>query len=179
MAESGERPLAQARRGLFELYRARGETVWIEAVGSSMLPSIVDGDWLLVQFGHGRPAIGEIVVFSLGGQIVVHRVVRRRRAGGTLVAKGDARLDFDAPVHQDQVLGIVRAVRTGADGPAVDRACGGARAAAAAVLSAAVADVASSARRLPAPLERLLLRLAARPLRIALGLVVGPGGRGG
>jgi hypothetical protein len=164
--------LVPARRGLFELYRTRGASVWIEAVGSSMQPSIRDGDWLLLDFAACEAKIGEIVFFPLGQRLVVHRVIRRSLRDGAWVleTKGDARLDVDPPVHATDVLGVVRAVRAGEHGTATSAACCGARAITLATLSTTIARATSFTRRLPEPLGRPLRRIARTPTRIALDL---------
>jgi hypothetical protein len=64
------------------------------------------------------PAVGDVVAFVAGGQIVVHRVVHRGSAGaarGHLVTLGDATLVPDPPVHETSLLGAVTGVRA-ADG---------------------------------------------------------------
>jgi signal peptidase I len=149
----------QARRGLFELYRSQGASVWIEATGSSMSPAIGEGDWLLVDFAAGTTAVGEIVVYPLGEAIVVHRVVRRTGENGnrTIATKGDARVGLDPPLPEKQVLGVVRAVRYGEDGEPDERLCSGPRAVAVARLSA----VGGPAGRLSRGLARITLRLVA------------------
>jgi signal peptidase I len=103
-----------ARRGLFEHYRARGTSTWVEVSGSSMRPSFGDGSWLLVDFGAREAKVGEVVLFPLGDTLVAHRVIRRRRTlrGWMLRTKGDACRGPDPPVASKDVLGVVRAVRS-------------------------------------------------------------------
>ena len=45
----------RARLELFRRYREQRARTWIEAIGSSMLPSIREGDWLLVDFAASEP----------------------------------------------------------------------------------------------------------------------------
>jgi hypothetical protein len=93
--------IEEARRGLFEVYRARGESAWVAVGGSSMRPSFGDGSWLLVDFGAREARVGEIVLLPLGSRLVTHRVIRRHRgrSGWTLQTKGDACLAADPPVE--------------------------------------------------------------------------------
>jgi hypothetical protein len=98
-----------ALRALFEHYRDEKRAEWVSASGSSMLPWIRSGDWLLVDFGASDAKIGEIVLVSRGDVIFAHRVVRRNQ--DALVTKGDNRRRFDAPVAPPEILGIVRARR--------------------------------------------------------------------
>jgi Peptidase S24-like len=145
--------LGTARRGLFELYRLQRTCAWVEATGTSMLPSIETGTRLLVEFGAPEPLVGEIAVFPLRDKIVVHRVVRRRP--GTLICKGDARLEFDPPVPLGSVLGTVRALRRpGQEDDGDTELCSGPRAVALARSSAAVGAVTARLLAWPAPVRR-------------------------
>ena len=168
MAEPVPPALATARRGLFELYRERNASVWLEATGSSMLPSIRQGTSLLVDFGARRVGLGEIAIFPLGRTIVAHRVVRLRPGpdGDLLLCKGDARLEFDPPVPAREVLGAVRALRHDESGAAETAVCSGPRAVRLARISAAIGDATTLARRAPRPLRRPALKLAHVSMRL-------------
>lgn len=137
-----------------------------------MLPSLRHGDSLLVEFGAVEPRLGDIAVFEAPRGIVVHRVVRHVTVAGAVCiqTKGDARLDFDAPVHADDVLGIVRSVRAGADGPSSDGACTGLRARAIAAVSASVGLGEAWAREPPVARVPGLRRIGARAARAAQSL---------
>jgi Peptidase S24-like len=104
--------IAPSRRALFDIYRGRRATEWVSATGTSMLPTVRPGSWLLIEFG-ARAKVGEIAVFQQGELIVGHRVVRRRNSGSgaILVTKGDGMRSFDRPLAAGDVLGVVRAVR--------------------------------------------------------------------
>jgi hypothetical protein len=137
-----------ALRALFELYRDEKRTEWVSASGTSMLPWIRSGDWLLVEFGASDATIGEIVLVSRGEVIFAHRVVRLNR--DALVTKGDNRPRFDAPVARAEILGIVRAKRRTPEATPSATTCRGARAVALARGSAAVGratEVAAGIRR--------------------------------
>ena len=182
MAELERIRREQARRALFEHYRAQGTSARIEAVGTSMRPSIDDGDWLLVDFGARDVRTGTIVLFPLGERMVVHRVIGRARRGRgprALRTKGDARLDPDPPLAPADVLGVVRAVRPGADPAAHDRPFVGRTALLLGLLSALEASGVVAATRLPPPLRRALRLLARAPFRLALRLARPSGGQAG
>ena len=145
-----------ALRALFELYRDEKRAEWVSASGTSMLPWIRSGDWLLVDFGAFDAKIGEIVLVSRGDVIFAHRVVRRNR--DALVTKGDNRRRFDAPIARAEIPGIVRATRRTPDATPSATICRGACAIALARGSAAVGrtvEVAAGIRR-----RRLRRRLA-------------------
>lgn len=104
---------AVARVGLVESYRTSHRTTWIEATGRSMQPSIPAGSDLLVEFGRLPERRGDLIVFRRGDALVAHRLVGRQPSadGGRLIARGDAEAFFDPPLHEADVLGVVRLVR--------------------------------------------------------------------
>jgi hypothetical protein len=134
-----------ARLALFEGYRDRGTSAWIRAEGTSMLPSIPSGTWLLVEFGRTEPRVGEIVVVPCGDRLVSHRVVAL--AGSVVVTKGDARRYFDSPVAVSEILGIARGLRRVEAGRIRTGTCAGARAAAIARFSRGSGRVAALASK--------------------------------
>lgn len=99
---SGE---AQARLGLFTVYRAQGRRVWVQAGGTSMRPLIRAGDWLEMQFGAQPQRPGAVILLARGTLFIAHRVIRLD--GDVLYLKGDAELRFDPPVDRDDVFGVV------------------------------------------------------------------------
>jgi len=99
--------------------RAPGRTFESTVSGMSMWPVLPPGSRIRVALEpRARPAVGDIVAFLAGGQVVVHRVVHRGSAGaarGHVVTLGDATLVPDPPVPETAVLGAVTGVWT-ADG---------------------------------------------------------------
>ncbi len=96
-----------------ELVRAvleSGGSVWLSSSGYSMMPTIRDGDEVLV-----RPATvgdvrhGRIVLRGAGRGFVLHRVVDISRH--SVVTRGDNAAGPDAPAPLDHVIGIATAVR--------------------------------------------------------------------
>lgn len=103
-----------ARSGLLESYRRDRAEAWLTTRGRSMLPLIRPGSRVLIEFG-ASPAIGEVILFALGGAHVAHRVVGRHRAPASelLIVKGDAEPYPDRALEPAEILGVVRAVRWG------------------------------------------------------------------
>lgn len=159
--------LASARLALFERYREQGKSEWVQASGWSMSPLVDPGVWLLVEFGAGDARPGSVVLFSLGGEVVSHRVLWRRRSG-VLLTKGDATTWLDAPVAPGQLLGVVRALRESPEAAPVSSTCSGPRAGAVVLVSAASALVAACARPLPRGPRQRLQALAGRAAGSAL-----------
>lgn len=92
---------------------ARGGGYWWRPRGFSMRPVIDDGDRVLVQsVDPRRLRVGDIVTFSDGGALRMHRIVRRVRAvGGTrFVTRGDNAPAADLPVDVARLIGIAVAV---------------------------------------------------------------------
>ena len=179
MTDAAGGAAADSRRALatFALHRSAGSGAWVEATGSSMTPLIQPGDRLYVEFGTGRPRLGQILLFPSGGRGVAHRLVRRRRSRGgeLLVTRGDGNLHLDLPFPADQTFGVVRACRRAADGRVMPVVDGGVRAAAIASISYAMGNLLPAVERLPwilgRPLGRGVRRVApallARSVRAA------------
>ena len=90
---------------------AREGAAWVSAASSSMAPLIQSGDELcLAPPQAGRVRAGAVIAFRRGGELVVHRVVRRGPAG--VVTRGDALPAADAPVPWSDVVARVAAIRT-------------------------------------------------------------------
>jgi signal peptidase I len=93
-----------------EVIRTFGE-VRLRVYGTSMVPSILPGDFISVRRA-GIPDIsaGEIVLFFRDARFFVHRVVRRISLSGgesSLITRGDRLLYDDPAVSADQLLGRV------------------------------------------------------------------------
>jgi len=93
--------------------RVAARPMWLPVRGMSMQPSILDG-WEVLLVPASRPRRGEVWAFCRAdGDIVVHR--NRQFADGEFVFCGDVQQIADDPVHDDQLIGRVAAIR-GADG---------------------------------------------------------------
>ena len=127
MIDLEQRRRQQARRVVFEEYRRRRASVWIQPRGASMRPLIGSETMLLVEFGAPEAEPGDIILFPLGDVLVAHRLIARQRRQGAevLIAKGDAEPYFDPPVRPGELLGVVRALRRRRVDPATSLGCAG------------------------------------------------------
>lgn len=85
-------------------------------MGSSMLPALWPGDRLVVRRREfSEVQAGQIVLYSRGGGLVAHRVVRRVSGpdGERLVTRGDSVRQDDSPVQKSEVVGVVVSVMRG------------------------------------------------------------------
>jgi len=86
------------------------------ALGGSMVPTIFPKDILIVRRETARSArTGDVVLFSRESRFYAHRLVEKTEEGGrlSLVTRGDALAQNDAPVTEDELLGRVEAVVRG------------------------------------------------------------------
>jgi hypothetical protein len=97
--------------------RLRGPDRSLESTveGLSMGRTLPPGSRIRIDFvERDGYEVGEVVAFVAGGQVVVHRVVYRGRAGparGYVLTRGDAPLAPDAPVPERSIIGAVGAVQ--------------------------------------------------------------------
>jgi hypothetical protein len=84
---------------------ARGERFRWRLQGTSMSPTLPPGCLIEIAALPSQPKLGNVVVFSSGGQLVAHRFVQRY--GKQWVMQGDGRLGPDRPLDASHGLGIV------------------------------------------------------------------------
>lgn len=133
--------------------RAPGRALDSTVAGMSMWPVIGPGARIRIDLcERARYEAGEVVAFVSHGQVVVHRVAHRGRAGaarGYVIARGDATLVPDPPVDVRRILGPVTGVwsdeRWVAPGPRARRSWR-ARAVCATLLAVAVGGLYASPR---------------------------------
>ena len=97
--------------GLIRAVLRRGRPCRFEARGSSMHPSIRDGDIVTVRpLGPAGPRVGDVVAFVVPGSesVRIHRVVGTD--GGRFLLKGDNGLVDDGLVERPDILGDVARV---------------------------------------------------------------------
>ena len=116
MMADGRAPSAELVGWISDRLRGSGQLVECEIRGESMGPGMPDRSTVRIRCdgAEGAP-IGAVVALRLGGALTVHRLVHRGRsprARGWVVTEGDANLTCDAPVHEEQLVGLVDAVRT-------------------------------------------------------------------
>lgn len=89
--------------------------IWINIKGKSMSPFLKDGVAALVSRPM-RVSCADILVYRYEGQIIAHRLIRRRktRSGNILYqTKADNGYSLDEPVSLENILGKVIAVKRG------------------------------------------------------------------
>jgi len=80
----------------------------LKVSGWSMLPTIWPGDTLVISRLDGRELLqGEIALFQREGRFIVHRVLSKATSIKQVLTRGDAMLQYDAPVPSDDLLGKV------------------------------------------------------------------------
>lgn len=97
-----------------EVVRNFGE-VRLRVFGTSMVPSVLPGDLVLIHRADVEEiSIGEIVLFLQMGRLFVHRVVDRKamtfadgREETFLITRGDRQRNNDSPVSSSELLGRV------------------------------------------------------------------------
>ena len=77
---------------------AAGQRVRLELKGSSMQPTLLEGDVLTLEPLQGAPAVGDVVLFRFHGQYLLHRVLsidedRYTMRGDNCVGSEEARRD--------------------------------------------------------------------------------------
>jgi hypothetical protein len=166
-----------------ELLGERAGRAVFEVRGRSMRPTLRDGDAVLVVLADRNLRAGDLAVFRLGGDAVVHRFVGEHRDG--FLFRGDGRETLDPVVAAAEVLGRVVAMRRSGEWLGLE----GAAARGYALAAALHARFWSSARRGLGPAvsrldrgalkvaDRLAFRLCHRPVPTPPGLS-GAGGTG-
>jgi Peptidase S24-like len=85
---------------------AGGYGLRFQAVGRSMLPTILDGEIVHVKpVASAMLRIGDIVLLRTGEQFKAHRIIRKR--GQCFITRGDSGVDTDGEIRCDQILGRV------------------------------------------------------------------------
>jgi signal peptidase I len=89
-------------------------TIRLQALGTSMLPSIWPGDILTIDHKSGHEIVpGDIVLVARQGRFFVHRLIKKDNAGW--ITRGDSLPHNDEPAAEDQVLGEVSLILRGTE----------------------------------------------------------------
>jgi hypothetical protein len=93
---------------------ARDGALELEAVGSSMEPTVPGGSALHIEPLYGAPAVDELVAFvpDRGALVCCHRVVAIDGRGHVLT-QGDRHRAADGFARPDQLVGVVRSFELG------------------------------------------------------------------
>ena len=93
---------------------ARGHRVRFRAAGSSMFPTIRNGETITVEPAPAATlAVGDIAFYRTERGVTAHRVVATGGVGKTLLARGDAPGSETEAVEPDWILGKVVAIERG------------------------------------------------------------------
>ncbi len=108
---------AEARAHLPEVLKilTGGQPFTLPVAGTSMLPWLRPGDEVSLQLAAAEALkIGDVMVFRLCQQLVMHRLIGKKRRHGQwlLCEKGD-NLRTCSWINEEQVLGKITAVRRG------------------------------------------------------------------
>jgi hypothetical protein len=103
-----------------ELVQTFGE-MHVRAFGTSMVPSILPGDSVVIQRAKLQEiSLGDVVLFCKTDQLFIHRVVSWQAACPTgasqepcLITRGDRLCQDDPPVSSVELLGRVVSIRRG------------------------------------------------------------------
>ncbi len=88
-----------------ELWRQglrQGRFIFSRPLGVSMIPNLREGDVISVA-PLDRCRVGDVVLFSRGGDLVMHRVVAK--FADRIITKGDAVARMDPPIRLQDILG--------------------------------------------------------------------------
>jgi hypothetical protein len=103
--EGGQQPVEGEQKRLDLLWDVAAGG-WLPITGRSMEPLLPEGCLVRVQPSDEGIPLGSLVLFPLGGALVVHRVVGRKPEG--LRTKGDAALRSEpALLGRDELMGLV------------------------------------------------------------------------
>ena len=77
----------------------------LEFVGGSMFPLLRTGDRIRVRRRDGPPDVGDVVLYTAHGILILHRIVAIDRARQTVTTRGDSTLAADPTVAVADLLG--------------------------------------------------------------------------
>lgn len=86
---------------LVEERLAAGERVRIPLVGTSMQPTLIEGDLLLLESPKAPPKVGDVVLFRYRGHHLLHRIVAIE--GNRYITRGDNCVANEDAVEEDIV----------------------------------------------------------------------------
>lgn len=99
--------LARVKVEFFKHMLKRGENIWVKIKGHSMWPFLKHGQVVMVGPVDDikRVSVGDIVLGYIAGNVVCHRVFRKK--DGLLQTKADALPRLDPMIGKDELVGRV------------------------------------------------------------------------
>jgi hypothetical protein len=85
---------------------ARGEMLRVHCRGTSMMPTLRDGDCVEIAMG-ARAEIGDVVLVADGDTLVLHRLIARL-PGARLAHSGDAGFRTAGLTKESSIVGVAR-----------------------------------------------------------------------
>jgi hypothetical protein len=118
--DDGSSTRARVERELaLEVLRDHG-SVFLYAMGASMLPTLWPGDLLRIERTDAQAIrLGDLALFRREERLYIHRLIAMGRpADGVLTARGDSMPQADPPFSPGQLLGrVTRVIREGREIP--------------------------------------------------------------
>jgi signal peptidase I len=86
----------------------QGKSIKVTVRGMSMFPILLTNDVVLVKPAESDDLkFGQIIVFRLGYNFVVHRLIGKNNEKGLVFTRGDGLPKKDKPVKLEDVVGVV------------------------------------------------------------------------
>jgi signal peptidase I len=105
---------ADTLKTALDILAATGEQAWLPVRGGSMLPTLREGDQVLLAPGVINLEPGDILVYRRQDELVTHRLLVGHLPGEpNFLLKGDNRLVPDPPVLSQDLLGQAIRLRRG------------------------------------------------------------------
>ena len=101
-----------AMQGLLEIQKqfSEGKRASLLVTGTSMVPFLRHKkDWVLLQMVSEEPKVGQILLFSMGERLLLHRLIRKKDGCYIMNGDGQAKLEVIRPEQVEAVVcGVVR-----------------------------------------------------------------------
>lgn len=109
-------PSSEVLKVAVDLWGQSAGQHYLPVTGTSMLPFIQAGDYVLVSHGERRIGCGDIVVFRKEGELIAHRVIGidpSAQTGPAVYTRGDNSSLPDPLLNPGDILGRVVALKRG------------------------------------------------------------------
>jgi hypothetical protein len=95
------------------LARAHRRVLESRVAGRSMGQAIPEGTRIRIDCAPRQFSTGDVITYARDGALITHRVIHCR--GGWLIARGDATIVCDIPIHSGEVVGHVVSLAHGVE----------------------------------------------------------------